>query len=927
MQPSLWIAAWLLLLQACPPGRSQQAASPRTDIRDCSVDPPYLPPTATNTTARLAALRDAMRAHSVHAYIVPSTDAHMSEYIAERDSRLGWLTGFTGSAGTVVVTLDRAALWTDSRYWTQAERQLDCNWELQRTTWIKSIGQWILEWVPAGGNVSLDPFLFSIDTWNSYSQALQGSGRALVPLETNLVDQVWGDQRPPPASSEIYSLPAEFTGSSWQEKVSGIRQQMEEHTRSPTALLLSGLEETAWLFNLRGDDIPYNPVFYSYTLLTSTNISLFVDEGRLTAEARQSLRAGCPGPLCVELHNYSQARAHLQRYAQGNVTVWLGTEYTTYGLYGVIPQEKLLEDSYSPVMLAKAVKNSKEQELLRAAHVRDAVAVIQYLLWLEQTVPQGQVDEFLGARHIDALRWTQQHSRGPSFESISASGLNAALAHYSPSNTTRRKLSVDEMYLADTGGQYLDGTTDITRTVHWGTPTPLQKEAYTRVLMGNIDLSRLVFPPNTAGRNVEAFARRALWDVGLNYGHGTGHGIGNFLSVHEWPVGFQSNNVPLAAGMFTSIEPGYYRDGEFGIRIEDIALVVEAQTKHPTGEEPFLTFEVVSLVPYDRNLIDVSLLSQEQIKYLNAYYETIRARVGPELQRQQLEEEYRWPAPPPPPPPGWARWPSARSSPCCWRGCRPDPDSSPAEAASPHHRSLPRFAFFFIIIIILAIKQCQHRRGGEAPVCPSHLGPAAPLQRGDDLRAQGTSQPNIPRRRMKGNGEGARQMGRGPSSSAWWGHRAHQQHQWQAPGREAGTLPGALGRADASRRSSFLLAQRASPELRRCEHHSCDCWLPVCFPASVPAPRYVPRQALGPAPRSAPGGAPAPCCAASPPTPATRSRATGSSPSSAPAASRTLPRPKSAPQWRARRSSTWMRISPRTSPAAQPPRRRRGAAG
>uniref|UniRef100_A0A8B9UI92 Xaa-Pro aminopeptidase 2 n=1 Tax=Anas zonorhyncha TaxID=75864 RepID=A0A8B9UI92_9AVES len=642
MQPSRWIAAWLLLLQACPPGHSQQAASPRTDIRNCSADPPYLPPTATNTTARLAALRDTMRAHSAHAYIVPSTDAHMSEYIAERDSRLGWLTGFTGSAGTVVVTLDRAALWTDSRYWTQAERQLDCNWELQRTTWIKSIGQWILEWVPAGGNVSLDPFLFSIDTWNSYSQALQGSGRALVPIETNLVDQVWGDQRPPPASNEIYSLPAEFTGSSWQEKVTGIRQQMEEHTRSPTALLLSGLEETAWLFNLRGDDIPYNPVFYSYTLLTSTNISLFVDEGRLMAEARQSLRGACPGPLCVELHNYSQARAHLQRYAQGNVTVWLGTEYTTYGLYGVIPQEKLLEDSYSPVMLAKAVKNSKEQELLRAAHVRDAVAVIQYLLWLEQTVPQGQVDEFLGARHIDALRRAQQHNRGPSFESISASGLNAALAHYSPSNTTRRKLSVDEMYLADTGGQYLDGTTDITRTVHWGTPTPLQKEAYTRVLMGNIDLSRLVFPPNTAGRNVEAFARRALWDVGLNYGHGTGHGIGNFLSVHEWPVGFQSNNVPLAAGMFTSIEPGYYRDGEFGIRIEDVALVVEAQTKHPTGEEPFLTFEVVSLVPYDRNLIDVSLLSQEQIKYLNAYYETIRARVGPELQRQQLEEEYRW---------------------------------------------------------------------------------------------------------------------------------------------------------------------------------------------------------------------------------------------------------------------------------------------
>ncbi|XP_074456448.1 xaa-Pro aminopeptidase 2 [Larus michahellis] len=642
MRPTQWVAAWVLLLHGCAAGQLPQAASARTDVRDCSTDPPYLPPTATNTTARLAALRDTMRAHGVHAYIVPSTDAHMSEYIAERDARLGWLTGFTGSAGTGVVTQDKAALWTDSRYWTQAERQLDCNWELQRTTWIESIGLWILEAVPVGGNISLDPFLFSIDTWNSYSQALHGSGRTLVPIETNLVDQVWGDERPSSPSSTIYSLPEAFTGSSWQEKVAGIRQQMEQHVRRPTAVLLSGLEETAWLFNLRGDDIPYNPVFYSYALLTNTNISLFVDKRRLSAAAQESLRADCPGPLCVELQEYGQARAHLHRYAQGNVTIWLGTEYTTYGLYGVIPQEKLLEDSYSPVMMAKAVKNAKEQELLRAAHLRDAVAVIQYLLWLEKMVPQGQVDEFSGAQHIDMLRRAQEHSRGPSFQSISASGLNAALAHYSPSNGSSRNLSVDEMYLSDTGGQYLDGTTDITRTVHWGVPTPLQKEAYTRVLMGNIDLSRLVFPPNTAGRTVESFARRALWDIGLNYGHGTGHGIGNFLSVHEWPVGFQSNNVPLAAGMFTSIEPGYYRDGEFGIRIEDVALVVEAQTKHQSKEKPFLTFEVVSLVPYDRNLIDLSLLSPEQIRYLNTYYETIRARVGPELQRQRLEEEYRW---------------------------------------------------------------------------------------------------------------------------------------------------------------------------------------------------------------------------------------------------------------------------------------------
>ncbi|XP_030431229.1 xaa-Pro aminopeptidase 2 isoform X3 [Gopherus evgoodei] len=515
-----------------------------------------------------------------------------SEYIAERDARLAWISGFTGSAGTGVVTTKKAALWTDSRYWIQAERQMDCNWELQKIVWTDSIGEWLLQEIPAGENIGLDPFLFSIDLWNSYAHVLQGSSRTLVPIEDNLVDLVWGSQRPPLPTSEIYLLPETFTGSTWQEKVSGIRSQMEQHSRSPTAVLLSALEETAWLFNLRGDDISYNPVFYSYALLTTSDISLFVDRNRLSAEALQSLSALCPGPLCVQVEEYDQVRASVQAYAQGDVRVWIGTEYTTYGLYGVIPQDKLVESSYSPVMTTKAVKNTKEQALLKAAHVRDAVAMIQYLLWLEKNVPKGSVDEFSGARYVDKLR--------------------------------------------------RDGTTDITRTVHWGEPTPFQKEAYTRVLMGNIDLARLVFPSETSGRMVEAFARQALWKVGLNYGHGTGHGIGNFLSVHEWPVGFQTKNVPLVKGMFTSIEPGYYQEGEFGIRIEDVALVVEAQTKHGAGEKAYLTFEVVSLVPYDRNLIDISFLSEDQIQYLNTYYETIRQRVGPELQRRQLEEEYEW---------------------------------------------------------------------------------------------------------------------------------------------------------------------------------------------------------------------------------------------------------------------------------------------
>ncbi|XP_055963721.1 xaa-Pro aminopeptidase 2 [Sorex fumeus] len=637
--PGRGCGPWLVLLCVCVSGHQSPADLGRDDVRNCSGNPPYLPETAVNTTVQLTALRKQMHAQNVAAYIIPETDAHMSEYIGEHDKRRAWMTGFTGSAGTAVVTMNKAAVWTDSRYWTQAERQMDCNWELHKEVGTSPIITWLLDEVPVGGNVSFDPFLFSIASWESYDMALQGSGRNLVSITTNLVDLVWGSQRPPVPSTPIYVLDQQFTGSTWQEKVSGIRSQMLKNRKAPTAVLLSALDETAWLFNLRSKDIPYNPFFYSYTLLTNSSIRLFADKSRFSSDTLQYLNANCTGAMCVQIEAYSQVRDIVRIYATENVKIWIGASYTTYGLYEVIPKEKLVIDTYSPVMMAKAVKNSKEQALLRATHVRDAVAVIRYLVWLEKNVPKGTVNEFSGAELVDKFRGEEEFSSGTSFETISASGLNAALAHYSPTKELHRNLSTDEMYLLDSGGQYWDGTTDITRTVHWGTPTDFQKEAYTRVLMGNIDLSRLIFPASTSGRMVEAFARKALWDIGLNYGHGTGHGIGNFLCVHEWPVGFQSNNVAMAKGMFTSIEPGFYQDGEFGIRIEDVALVVEAKTKYPGN---YLTFEVVSLVPYDRNLINVSLLSPEQIQYLNRYYQTIREKVGPELQRRQLQDEFRW---------------------------------------------------------------------------------------------------------------------------------------------------------------------------------------------------------------------------------------------------------------------------------------------
>uniref|UniRef100_A0AAR2JXB7 X-prolyl aminopeptidase (aminopeptidase P) 2, membrane-bound n=1 Tax=Pygocentrus nattereri TaxID=42514 RepID=A0AAR2JXB7_PYGNA len=563
--------------------------------RNCSSVPPYLPPTAVNTTLRLLQLRAAMKPHNISAYIIPGTDAHLSEYIAPYDARLAWMSGFSGSAGTAVVTQDKAVLWTDSRYWVQAERQMDCNWELERDG---NITNWLIKETKEGDEVGFDPFLFSVDTFAAYKTKLAPAKRVLTSIPDNLVDEIWSE-RPPLPPDSLTRLPDEFIGVTWQNKVDQIRGQMMDNPYKPTALLLSALDETAWLFNLRGNDIPFNPFFYSYTLLTFDKIWLFVHTERVTEELKVYLNSSCDTLHCVQLLNYDSVREHLMKYLEEpGVRVWVGTEYTNQALYELItPEGKLLQSTYSPVLTTKAVKS------------------------------------------LCHFICKQKYSRGPSFETISASGPNAALAHYSPSKETARQLRVDEMYLVDSGGQYLDGTTDITRTVHWGKPTALQKDAFTRVLKGNIEISRTIFPAGTKGVNIEMLGRRALWEVGLNYGHGTGHGVGNYFGVHEWPVGFQSNNIPFQEGMFTSIEPGYYKENDFGIRIEDIALARSIKTEHGNN---YLTFETVSLVPYDRKLINTTILSLEQLVWLDSYYRVIREKVGPELKSQGLTEVYDW---------------------------------------------------------------------------------------------------------------------------------------------------------------------------------------------------------------------------------------------------------------------------------------------
>ncbi|KAM9470591.1 xaa-Pro aminopeptidase 2 [Clarias gariepinus] len=636
-------SGWILAL--CLVAFKGQSTAAETDVgagseRNCSIVPPYLPPTAVNTTGRLLELRSVMKTHSISAYIIPGTDAHLSEYIAQRDARLAWMSGFTGSSGTAVVTQDKAVLWTDSRYWVQAERQMDCNWELEQDISISSITKWLIKELSKKDTVGFDPFLFSVDTFEAYNNNLAPAERNLISIPDNLVDKIW-DTRPPLPPDNLTRLPDDFIERTWSMKVDHIRTQIMNNPYKPTAVLLSALDETAWLLNMRGNDIPFNPFFYSYTLLTLEEIWLFVHVKRLPEEIKVYLNSSCTSTYCVQLFEYETVREKLKTYlTKPNVRVWVGTEYTNQALYELItPEEKLLQSTYSPVLTTKAIKDETEQRILREAHIRDAVAVMQLLYQLEKTVPEGKETELTAAQLVNEYRSKQKFSRGPSFETISASGPNAALAHYSPSNETARKLTKDEMYLIDSGGQYLDGTTDITRTVHWGSPTDFQKEAFTRVLMGNIEISRTIFPAGTKGVNMEMLGRRALWEVGLNYGHGTGHGVGNYFGVHEWPVGFQSNNIPFQQGMFTSIEPGYYRVNEFGIRIEDVAVIVPAKTKYGNN---YLTFDTVSLVPYDRKLIDTSILSPEQLQWLDTYYMTIRSTMGPELKKQGLMEVYNW---------------------------------------------------------------------------------------------------------------------------------------------------------------------------------------------------------------------------------------------------------------------------------------------
>ncbi len=582
---------------------------------------------------RLKKLRFLMEENGVQAYIIPSTDPHQSEYVPAFWRRREWISGFTGSAGDIVVTMDAAGLWTDSRYFLQAEQQLKGSGITLFKLGVSgtpSISSWISDQLFQGDRVGVDARLFTNAEFTSMAEAWNRNGIELVSLHENLVDRIW-EGRPGVPSTPIRAHSIEFSGESVADKLEKVRRELR--SRHVNAHVVTMLDAVAWLFNIRGDDVEYNPVVIAYAIVTIDSAMLFVHGNKITDE----LRAHLDG--LVELHEYDAFAEALGKLSNGRHRVLLDSGSVSRWVTEQLEGNCEVEMGTSPITLLKAVKNDVELKGFRNAHIRDGVAMVRFLCWLEKAVPAGGVTELSAAEKLAGFRVENEYFSGLSFETISSYGPHGAIIHYGPTPETDAALKPEGIYLVDSGGQYLDGTTDITRTISLGNATKKQKELFTRVLKGHIDLAMCRFPAGTVGKQLDTVARLPLWEAGLNYGHGTGHGVGSYLNVHEGPHAisyYRCIGVPLMPGMVTSNEPGFYLEGEFGIRIENLVYVVPDEESQ-NGEIAFNRFENLTVCPIDTKLVELSLLTEAERDYLNRYHRFVFDTLAPFLSGEELE--------------------------------------------------------------------------------------------------------------------------------------------------------------------------------------------------------------------------------------------------------------------------------------------------
>jgi Xaa-Pro aminopeptidase len=574
--------------------------------------------------SRLAALRAELKRRDLAGFVVPRADEHQGEYVPRHSQRLAWLTGFSGSAGLAIVLADRAAIFIDGRYTLAVRGQVDTDAFVPHQIPEQSPETWIAEHLPKGGKLGFDPWLQTVDGHERFARACQRAGAEFVPVDSNPVDAVWPD-RPPAPLAPVLPHPDEFAGESSATKRTRIAGAFK--AKGADVALITAPDSIAWLLNVRGGDVPRTPFALGFALLHGDgHVDLFMDRrkvpDRTLAWLGNAVTLAPPDELGAALDMLGKVGKRVL-IESATAPVWAATRLQAAGV-------ALVRDA-DPVALPKACKNAVELEGIRRAHRRDGAAVSGFLGWLARESKGGKLREIEASDRLQALRQQTGKLRDLSFDTISGAGPNGAIVHYRASEASQRTLAPGSLYLVDSGGQYRDGTTDITRTVAIGTPSPEMRDRFTRVLKGHIALAMARFPAGTTGSQLDALARYALWQAGLDYDHGTGHGVGAYLSVHEGPhrISKMPNNVALQPGMIVSNEPGYYKTDAYGIRIENLVAVREA--KIDGADRRYLEFETLTLAPIDLACIEPGLLTDAERQWLDDYHRRVRETVGPEV--------------------------------------------------------------------------------------------------------------------------------------------------------------------------------------------------------------------------------------------------------------------------------------------------------
>ncbi|MEZ5757896.1 MAG: aminopeptidase P family protein [Emcibacteraceae bacterium] len=579
---------------------------------------------------RLRAFRQVLRKHKLSGFIVPHTDEHQSEYTPSYAERLAWITGFDGSAGLAAITLNQAAIFVDGRYTLQVRNQVDRGLFSIMKLHEDQAEDWFLDNLEDGAVIGYDPWLHSKIWLEKARNTLAAKNITLKALSKNPIDEIWQD-RPAPskALAQVYKL--RYSG----EKSSLKRKRIAEEIKAKgaDALVITSLDSIAWLFNIRGSDVDMTPLVLSFAILYSTgSADLFIDPTKLDDDMIRHL-----GKYVSHYPKKDFLKA-VKSLGQKGLSIMVDPKRAHAAVFEALSSaKKKVIEADDPIQIDKACKNDVELEGTKKAHIRDAVAVCRFLYWLDRNAPSGKITEIDAVNELYDLRKEVSLFQGNSFATISGAGPNGAIVHYKVTENTCRKLEKDMLYLVDSGGQYLDGTTDITRTIAIGTPTEQQKDHFTRVLKGHIALAQARFPLGRTGAHLDTLARKSLWDVGLDYAHGTGHGVGSYLGVHEGPQSISplSFNVALKPGMILSNEPGYYKTGEYGIRIENLVIVRPSDFEE--DERPMLRFETITLVPIDTRLVNAHMMSAAEITWLNIYHAKVREKISPLLEGAEKE--------------------------------------------------------------------------------------------------------------------------------------------------------------------------------------------------------------------------------------------------------------------------------------------------